>query len=198
MKRNTLFGAAGLLVAGAAIGAGAVVSQNAMASDGQMETADALTMINISDDGTALQCTFTGADIEGLVPAGIPTDDVIKGQMVVGVGGIVPADGTVPMIDVDGATIVGGSDIITGSIAEGAVPVDGVITVGAGMSGELTISGTDANGDPIVGPETREGTAEECAAMRDQALADMADMQAHVDSGTVISVSAEAGVITEP
>ena len=28
--------------------------------------------------------------------------------------------------------------------------VDGVITVGAGMSGELTISGTDANGDPVV------------------------------------------------
>ncbi len=93
---------------------------------------------------------------------------------------------------------MGGADIITGSIAGGAVPVEGVISVGADMSGEVTISGLDADGNPIAGPETREGTAEECAAMRDQALADLAEMQAQVDGGAVINVSGEAGVITDP
>ena len=200
MKRNTLFGAAGLLVAGAAIGAGAIVSQNAMADDGQVETADALTMININDDGTALQCTFTGADIEGLVPEGIPTNDVIDGQMVVGVAGIVPAEGELPVIEVAAGTEIG-NGVIMGSLPADALQASGVITVGASTSdGKVTISGVGADGTPIAGPETREGTAEECAAMRDQALADLADMQAQVaaNGGTMISVSGEAGVTTEP
>ncbi len=203
MKRNTLFGAAGLLVAGAAIGAGAIVSQNAMASDGQVETADALTMINISEDGTALQCTFTGADIEGLVPEGIPTDDALKGQMVMGVANIVSAEGSLPEIDVDGGTVVGNAGVIVGSIAPGALPADGVITVEASTAtGGIQISGTNADGTPIAGPETREGTAEECAAMRAEALANLQDLQAQVATATsgeaVINVSGGAGVTTKP
>lgn len=209
MKRNTLFGAAGLLVAGAAIGAGAIVSQNAMASDGQVETANALTMINISDDGTAVQCTFTGADAEGLVPEGIPTDDALKAQMVMGVANIVPADGSLPVIDVDGGTVVGSTGIISGefvtsgSLPVGAVEASGVITVGASTSdGKVEITGVGPDGAPIAGSDAREGTAEECAAMRDQALADLANLKTQVAAATngeaVINVSGEAGVTTEP
>ena len=187
MKRNTLFGAAGLLVAGAAIGAGAVVSQNAMASDGQVETADELTMINISDDGTALQCTFTGADIEGLVPEGIPTDDALKGATVVGIGEIVPVEGDLPEIDISG--------VIAGSLPADAVQASGVITVGASSAdGKVTITGVGTDGAPIAGPETREGTAEECSAMRHQALADLQSLRAQVEA----EVAAMINTSTEP
>ncbi len=216
MKRNTLFGAAGLLVAGAAIGAGAVVSQNAMASDGQVETANALTMINIGEDGTAVQCTFTGADAEALMPTlppGIPTDDAAKaeanGQMVVGVANITPVEGPLPEIDASSGVIVGAvpvGDVPAGSLPAGAVPVgavqaSGVITVGASTAdGKVTISGVGADGAPIAAPEVREGTAEECAAMHTQTLADLQNLQDQVaaNGGTVINVSTEAGVTTEP
>ena len=52
--------------------------------------------------------------------------------------------------------------------------------------------------------EAREGTAEECAGMHDQAVADLAAMQAQVGAGvgtgagTMINVSGGAGVSTEP
>lgn len=203
MKRNTLFGAAGLLAAGAAIGAGAIVSQNAMADDGGSAIANTVTMINIDEDGTAVQCTFTGADAEGILPAGIPTDDAAKAEVVMGSAQIAATDGSLPMIEVSGGAVAVDEGVIAGLIPVGSFPPgdlvaqgSGVITVGASTAnGEVTISGISPSGDPIAGPETREGTAEECAAMHDQAVADLAQMEA---IGGTISVSAEAGVTKEP
>ena len=81
-----------------------------------------------------------------------------------------------------------------------------MISVGASTAdGEVTISAIGADGTPIAGPETREGTTEECAAMRADALASLQDLQAQVaangvgtGAGTVINVSGGAGVSTEP
>lgn len=203
MKRNTVFGAAGLLVAGAAIGAGAIVSQNAMADDGGSAIANTVTMINIDDDGTAVQCTFTGADAEGIVPAGIPTDDAAKAGVIMGSAQISATDGSLPVIEVSGGAVAVEEGVIAGLVPVGSFPPgdlvaqgSGVITVGASTaSGEVTISGVAPDGSPIAGPETREGTAEECAAMHDQAVADLAQMEA---VGGVVNVSTEAIVTNEP
>lgn len=156
MKRNTIFGAAALLVAGAAIGAGSVVSQNAMAATGEPAETSQLTMVSIGEDGTAIECTFEGSEAAGLIPeppAGFPIDGTtIEGNMVIGMGEILPADGTLPELQ----------------LPEGVLPTDGqvvsgAVTVAAAVDGaEMTI-----NGAPL---ETREGTAEECAAMHDGAI----------------------------
>jgi hypothetical protein len=206
MKRNTIFGAAALLVAGAAIGAGSVVSQNAMADDGLAEPASALTMINIGADGTAVQCNFTGAEAEALLPTlppGIPTDDAAKAAangVVIGIGQIAPAQGDLPQIQVGGpAGVV--TSVVTGSIDPGALPANGVITVEAKTAtGGIEISGTNADGTPIAAPETREGTAEECAAMRAAAITNLANLKAQVEAngGAVISTSGGSGTATKP
>lgn len=208
MKRNTLFGAAALLVAGAAIGAGSVVSQNAMASDGQAEPANALTMVNIGADGTAVQCNFTGADAESLLPSlppGIPTDDAAKAAangVVIGIGQIAPAQGDLPQIQVGGpADVV--TSVVTGSIDPGVFPANGVVTIEASTAdGKVTVSGVNADGTPIAAPETREGTAEECAAMRADAIKNLADLKAQVATAVsgdaVISSSSGSGTATKP
>lgn len=212
MKRNTLFGAAALLVAGAAIGAGSVVSRNAMASDGQAEPANALTMVNIGADGTAVQCNFTGADAESLLPSlppGIPTDDAAKAAakaaangVVIGIGQIAPAQGDLPQIQVGGpADVV--TSVVTGSIDPGVFPANGVVTIEASTAdGKVTVSGVNADGTPIAAPETREGTAEECAAMRADAIKNLADLKAQVATAVsgdaVISSSSGSGTATKP
>lgn len=198
MKRNTRFGAAGLLVAGAAIGAGAIVSQNAMADDGASLTADTVTMINVDAEGNAVQCTFTGADAEGLVFSAVPTDDAIKAQVITGSAQVVEIDGTLPEIQVDDGLLVGSP------IPVGDVPLAGVITVSAtgGFTGEADGQFVVSDVAPAEGflsaGEAREGTADECAAMHDQTLADMAAIGAHGGGGAVISVSGGVGVTTEP
>ena len=68
MKRNTLFGGLALMAAGGVIGAGAMISSNAMADTAGAAPTDQLTMISIGDDGEAVQCTFEGADLDGLLP----------------------------------------------------------------------------------------------------------------------------------
>ena len=198
MKRNTLFGAAALLMAGAAIGGGAVITQNAMADDGQPPVADALTMVNIAADGTALQCTFTGDDIDGLVPVGIPTDDATKIAANAGVIQMATTEGSLPEIQMGS-----GVQVVTGSITSGAVPASGVVTVEATPGGgPIEISATDVDGNLVAAPEAREGTAEECAAMRAGALADLQNLQAQVATAVsgdaVISTSGGSDTATKP
>ncbi len=191
MKRNTLFGAAAMLMAGAAIGAGAVITQNAMADDGTAQPADTLTMVNIDADGNAVSCTFTGDDVAGLVPPGIPTDDVAKqaaidGQVVVGQASVIAtAEGDLPAIDI--------SNVTGGSLPPGTG--QGVVTVQADATAAGVVSIDGAVG------EAREGTAEECQAMRDQALADLQNLQGQVAEASgslVVSGSGDVTVSTKP
>jgi len=162
MKRNTIFGAAALLVAGAAIGAGSVVSQNAMAASGGPAETNQLTMVSIGEDGSAIECTFEGADAEGLIPeppAGVAVDaQPVVGNVVVGMGQLVPTDGSLPELPLPPA-----GELPAGQVPDGQV-ISGVVSIGAGVDGsEIMVDAT-----PL---ETREGTAEECAALHDEAVA---------------------------
>lgn len=175
MQRNTIFGAAALLVAGAAIGAGSVVSQNAMADTGSPAKASEITMVNIGPDGKAVQCTFSGADAEGLLPAGVPAD----AHMVMGSAQITTVDGSLPELQLPP----------DGQLPEGAQVVTGLAGSDTGPAGMVI------NGEPA---DVHDGTAEECAAIHAQAV----EMAKHIPAGgTVISgtdgvVSGGAGVVT--
>ena len=185
MKRNTLFGAAAMLMAGAAIGAGAVITQNAMADDGNLP-ADTLTMVNIGSDGSAISCTFTGDDIVGLVPVGIPTDDVAKEAAIAASGevsgaiaitGTAEVAGELPVIDTAGAPAI--------PLPEGSA--EGVVTVQVGAEGgPVNINGS-------VG-DVRDGTPDECQAMHDQAVADLQKLQSQVQAQSEAQGSLQGGV----
>lgn len=149
MKRNSLFGAAALFVAGAAIGGGAMVSQRAMASETPPVEADSVIFGSIGADGSSVQCTFTGAEAQSLMPSAAPSVD--------------PSSAT-------GESIVGYAVAEGGYVAEtdGTLPPlpDGSVTFAVGaMTGEIVASAVDGSGSPIEMAAPREGTPEECAAM---------------------------------
>jgi hypothetical protein len=185
MKRNTMFGGLALLAAGAAIGAGAMVSGNAMASTGDPAPTDQLTMVSVGPDGDALQCTFEGADVEGLLPdlpAGVP----MVGNVVVGSGEIMSADGSLPEL------VLSGSGELPEGAPEGAVTaVAGAVPVGADGQPVPPAPAQVVNVD-----DAREGSAEECAALHDQAVAMASQIAA---GGTQMgTTSGSARLSTEP
>ena len=158
MQRNTLFGGLALLMAGGVIGAGAMISSSAMADEGGTPPANEVTMINVGTDGEAVQCTFSGADAEGLFPS-MPS---------IGMEGAIPAENVAT--PVEGGVVVGGSGVIeieAGSLPEG-VEIGEAIAVGdiagSALPTELPEGVTVLSAD-----DAREGTPEECAAMREQA-----------------------------
>jgi hypothetical protein len=141
MKHNSLFAVAAALVAGAAIGGGAIVSQQAMATRTPAKATDSVTIGMLGADGTAVQCTFTGADAQDLIPAGAPTDSTPLVAPEGGSGIITQVTGAaVPPPELDSS-----NGVVTASVdaATGAMEVVG--------AGEWT---------------AREGTPEECADLR--------------------------------
>ncbi len=175
-----------MLMAGAAIGAGAVITQNAMADDGSSQPADTLTMVNIDADGNSIACTFTGEDVVGLVPAGIPTDNDAKAEAVISGSGVIGSTGVITSASGD-LPEVSITDV-AGSLPLGAT--QGVVTVQASANGTAGVVSIDG----AVG-EARDGTPEECQAMRDQAMADLQNLQGQVvEAGGSLVVSGSAGV----
>jgi len=162
MKRNSLFGAAAIFVAGAAIGGGAIVSQQAMATDTPEAATDSVTIGMVSSDGDAVQCTFTGADAADLMPVDVPgvPSAVEVGDLTVAGGSGGPA--------VMGPTAVAQSG--GGSISGLGEVSDDLLPVLDGASGVATIEVDAASGGialPAGGAlQSREGTAEECEALR--------------------------------
>jgi hypothetical protein len=150
MQRNTLFGGLALLLAGGVIGAGAMISSSAMAAEESPPPANQLTMVNVGADGEAVQCTFEGAEVDGLfpeLPAAAPDQEL-------------PA----------GAVPVGGSGTI-----EGVGVGFGVAVSPDGSEGELLdITELPVAMEVVSLDEAREGTPEECAAMREQATSGVA------------------------
>jgi hypothetical protein len=143
MNRNNVFGGLALLAAGAAIGAGAMISSAAMAdTGGSAPPTDQVTIVSIGTDGKAVKCTFEGATADDLLPqlsAGTPAAGDVRVESFE-----VPAD------------------------ARDSVNVVGVAVAGPSAAGEPS----DSVGVPVQVVNTddaREGTAQECAAMRDQA-----------------------------
>lgn len=193
MKRNTMFGGLALLAAGAAIGAGAMVSSNAMAATGEPAPTEQLTMVSVGPDGDAFRCTFEGADVDGLLPdlpAGAPAGVPVVGSVVVGSGEIMPADGRLPELVLSGS----------GELPEGApVPGEGVTVLATAVplgSEDQPVLPAPA-GAPVQMlsvDDAREGTAEECAALHEQA----ADMAQQVAAGGAQLVTSGTATAVEP
>jgi len=152
MQRNTLFGGLALLMAGGVIGAGAMISSSAMADEGGTPPANEVTMINVGADGEAVQCTFSGADAEGLFPSMPLSNEAIP----------VPVSGDAAVVEIDPA-----------NPPEGVVIGSGVVSVSADAGSGQIVGSEEAIPVPadvqvLSMDEAREGTPEECAAMRDQ------------------------------
>ncbi|MEN9644138.1 MAG: hypothetical protein RL238_807 [Actinomycetota bacterium] len=156
MQRNTLFGGLALLMAGGVIGAGAMISSSAMADEGGTPPANEVTMINVGSDGEAVQCTFSGADAEGLFPE-MPS---------IGMDVAIPAENVATPVE----GVVGGSGVIeieAGSLPEG-VEIGEAIAVGD-ISGSALPTDLPDGVQVLSADDARDGTPEECAAMREQA-----------------------------
>ncbi len=174
MKRNTLFGGFSLLVAGAAIGAGAVASGSAMAEDDapvvDEGTVEVITASADSEgEGDAFACTLEGVALDDVFSVSTPVD----GEMVV-TGSAVP----VGAVEVGSGVISVGEggvvEITEGSLPPGVelLPLD---PANLPEGGTFTVSGAVPVGDitdfQVLDPaQVREGTEEECAGVREQFL----------------------------
>ena len=157
MKRNTLFGGFSLLVAGAAIGAGAVASGSAMAGDGTPPADEGTIEVvtaSVGADGTtdAFSCSIDGVDL------GVASVEWAEAEMLP-----ITANGDVQIVDagegvfeVSGATGVVGISELPDGVPADALPVE--------------LSYIDASGMNVVNvvsvEDVREGTEEECATVR--------------------------------
>jgi hypothetical protein len=183
MKRNTLFGGLALLLAGGVIGAGAMVSSNAMAdTPGADAPTNQLTMVKVDEGGEAIRCSFTGTDVAAMLPdapPGVPggsdgAQTIVTGSgiaggpnLVVSGGAMLPADGSAPVLVANG--LPAGAQVIHGSISvAGGIPAEAG-TVGSG-DGILTASPVGDLPVLVSDADARDGTAEECAAMHDEAV----------------------------
>lgn len=157
MKRNTLFEGFSLLVAGAAIGAGAVASGNAMAGsdappsdEGTVEVITGVASIDGSSD--AFSCTFENvelADIFEVSELPMPADiDSIDG------GGVAVAVGVDEVFEVSLDSLPEGVGM--GETGYVGVPIE--------IDADSLPEGVEIDGVEMIDPaDVREGTAEECA-----------------------------------
>ncbi len=183
MQRNKVFAGLSLAVAGAAIGAGALVSSSAMADDAPAPAAGKVEVVTVGADGKEpIHCSFDDLELPTLVMTG--PSDITGGPVAVAVG--VSVDGSLPAgVPADGGgtltvsaggssdapnVVISGSGTITGSVTDGSLPEGEVGTlVVSGSATPVEISGGELpEGLPVMisADEAREGTAEECAAIR--------------------------------
>jgi hypothetical protein len=192
MQRNTLFGGLALMAAGGLIGAGAMISSNAMADTGtDVPPANELTMINVGPDGDAVKCTFSGADVEGMLPAlpstapaGVPVGGA-EGIIVSAVGtGDAPIE-IDPNNPPEGVVVGSGTITIDGSVPPGDLPIF--------TSGMVPAEGLPSDVQILSADDARDGTPEECATIREDAVKMAAEGPAQVISGTATAVGGGSG-----
>jgi hypothetical protein len=170
-RKNLCFGAAAVLVAAGAIGAGVMVSSNAMAASGEIgDQALTISLVNVGANGDAFQCTFDAASVPGIATAPVPLTPAEGGVHVTGVNGD-PSG----LVGPGPHTVVGVSGIVV-STGDGSLPpsppplpVDGIKTGVIAVTGTANADGTSSvsqiGADGTVTPiEIRQGTASECAA----------------------------------
>lgn len=184
-QRNTLFGAVSLVVAGAAIGAGAIASSNAMADTGTPPPGATVHVVTLSGDGSdAISCEFDDVALPTLASAAVPADvlaptgEGVEGGVVSVTGSVTGSVSVSASADAGGPSFtVGGSGPIEvhgaagGDSVTGATPGAGSLLVDISGSGELPPD-VIANGLPdgavvLDAADARPGTAEECAAIRE-------------------------------
>jgi hypothetical protein len=164
-RKNLFFGAGAVLVAAGAIGAGVMVSSNAMAASGSVgDHALTISMVSVGTNGDAYQCTFDAAAVPGLPSAAAPGSAGGTNVVTVEAGGGLPAGATV----ISGDAVIGAGPQV--SLSPGLPPLPG-----PGASGGIAITGSvNADGsssvsqiaaDGTVTPvKIRQGTTAECAA----------------------------------
>jgi hypothetical protein len=181
-RTNIFFGTSALLVAAGAIGAGVLVSTNAMAASGDLGP-NALTigMVTVGTNGDAYECTFDAASMPSVnigpvavgganaaAPAGATSGDVI-----------VSGSGSVPQM------VSGSVSVVPNGSLPPALPVplgSGVITLQGTASADGTSSVSQVAADGTVTPvKVRQGTAEECAAAKQGAVLPVGAPQAPTD-----------------
>lgn len=171
-QRNTLFAGLSFAVAGAAIGAGAIVSSNAMADGDSPATASSVQIITIGTNGDdPIRCTFDDIAMPAIISstaAGAPAGEQ---------RGVIAVTGSV-----DGAIPPSGDSSTTQIVTSGGLPLAGApneptLVKGGSTDGTdgpvLQTSGSQvAPGGPppslvmLSADDARPGTAEECAAIR--------------------------------
>lgn len=174
-QRNALFGALSLAVAGAAIGAGAIASSNAMADSGTPPGGATVHVVTFSGDGTdAVSCEFDDVALPTLASGAVPADVSAatgEGGGVISVSGSGPVTGTA---DAGGPTFTIGSDGSEGPTlvrgggapAEGTPP-EGSLVVNINTAGAVPPDVIPDGAIVLDAADARQGTAEECAAIRD-------------------------------
>jgi hypothetical protein len=164
MKRNSLLGGLSLVVAGAAIGSGALVSANAMADDGTSppEAASTHVISMATDGGQPISCTFDDLPLPSELDA-LPAGEEASGAVVAVSGVITTPSGAGDGMPAPGEAITIGGEAVVGQ---------GTITDLNGEPIDLTTL-TPGEGFPdlpalqvVSADDARQGTADECAAIR--------------------------------
>jgi hypothetical protein len=162
-RKNLFFGAGAMLVAAGAIGAGVMVSSNAMAASGSVgDHALTISMVSVGTNGDAYQCTFDAAVVPGLSIAPLPAS--------AGSGPVLASGGAGTVSS--GAIEVSGSGVMQVAPNGSVPPSMQQVPLGAGvvaLTGSATADGSSSvsqiAADGTVTPvKIRQGTTAECAA----------------------------------
>jgi hypothetical protein len=164
-RKNLFFGASAVLVAVGAVGAGVMVSSNAMAASGSLgDHALTISMVSVGTNGDAFQCTFDAAAVPGVPIAVAPGSEGGTDVVTVEAGGGLPTGATV----ISGDAVFGAGSHV--SLPPGLPPLPGGGTGGAiAITGSVNADGSSSvsqiGADGTVTPvKVRQGTAAECAA----------------------------------
>ena len=177
-NNNNKLAALAVAVAASAIGAGAVVSGNAMAGSNPVDTAtDSVSVVSLDADG-AIQCSFDGVDLPALVKnagAGLesPVGAIAVGELT---DAAVVKGQVMQALPVPGDAATGQSFTVTvGGVVPGgeALPSDATIVdlaaEGSGSAGTISVVPSahelPEGLQPISVADARQGTADECADM---------------------------------
>jgi hypothetical protein len=159
-KRITRIGlGAAVAVAVSAVAGGAYASADSLPEQPTSEAISSM-VIQINDDGTAIECTLTGMAAEMLV--GDPSE--FEGDAVWGVTEVSPTD-EVPEVDAPFGEPIPGTEVVIG----GEIPEGSKLGVTASAGTDPLVGGfASAEPAPIVSFDAagvRPGTEEECAAI---------------------------------
>lgn len=173
MKRNSIFAASTLLLAGAVVGAGAMISGSAMADSGNSPNSADVTIGIANGDGEVMECSISGADADaffGLLERGIAPEGIHSISGVATVGTVTPEEAEAAAVDVSEMLPADGPNVVIGSDEE-VIFGDAVVGSRVSAVGEGEIDpATQAEAIEILDDyEVRVGSDDECAAVLDHA-----------------------------
>lgn len=164
MKKNSIFAATSLLLAGAVVGAGAMISGSAMADSGRSPETAEVTIGVASANGDVVECALTGAEAQeflgGFGDGAAPSDvSYVFGSTVIGSAETMAAEEAARVEVSELAPSVVGSDghaVSVPAVAADPTKTEGsyLLAVPAQIEATTGVDGIPGNG--------RVGTPEEC------------------------------------